>query len=192
MAQVVLVSTMWEELVLDDGMTREKELEEHYWKPLIERGSKLDRLTRSDPEDAWRIVSQLIRRNEAKAIARLQDELLSLGSTLQNSYTGRTLQESLHRALAEQKSSLRQVLAQSRGPSDPALSKRLAKEYTKCEEQTRKAFEEIRKLKYDIGVEISVVFCGKSNRAVRHAADHLVGVPSDNLFRRALNLNAHS
>ncbi|KAJ3561368.1 hypothetical protein NP233_g10237 [Leucocoprinus birnbaumii] len=165
-SQVVLVSTMWEELMFDDGMSREKELQELYWKPLIDKGSKIDRLTRSDPDDAWRIVEQLIRRNDARAIAQLQEELLELGSTLQDTYPGRLLQDSLQRALAEQKTSLKQVLSQSRRSGDPALLKKLTKEYNRCEDQTRKAIEEIRKQKYDVGGEVTVVFCGETHQSV--------------------------
>lgn len=166
MTQIVLVSTMWEELVADDGITRERELEDFHWRPLLERGSKLDRLTRSDPRDAWRIVEQLIRRNDTRALARLQEELLLLGSTLQNTHSGRTVQDSLQKALSEQKSSLKCLLAQRRKPDDPTFSKKLAKEYAKSEDQTRKAFEEIRKLKFDVGVEVAVLFCGRHHRAV--------------------------
>jgi hypothetical protein len=157
---------MWEDLMADDGVLREKELEECHWKPLIEKGSRLDRLTRSDPREAWRIVEQLIRGNDARAIARLQEELLHLGSTLQGTGTGIDLQDSLQRALSEQKSSLRHVLAQNRKPSDPQLSKKLAKEYARCENQTRKVLEDIRKSKFDIGAETSALFCTNKTRAV--------------------------
>lgn len=166
LTQVVLVSTMWGELAIDDGMSREKELEEFYWKPLIERGSKLDRLSRNDSEDAWRIIGQLIRRNDLRAIARLQEELLILGSRLQNTHAGRMLQNSLRKALVEQKSSLKRVISQNQRPIDRGLSASLTKEYVGCENQTRKAFEEIRRSKFDLGAEISVIFCSKSNRAV--------------------------
>ncbi|KXN89088.1 hypothetical protein AN958_06289 [Leucoagaricus sp. SymC.cos] len=165
MTQIVLVSTMWEELMADDGLSRERELEQLHWKPLIEKGSKLDRLARSDPKDAWRIIEQLIRRNDTRAISQLQEELLNLGSALHDTHSGRVLQESLQKALADQRTSLKQVLAQSRRPSDPILSKKLVKEYSRCEEQTRKAFEEIKKLKYDVGPETLALFCGKATRA---------------------------
>jgi hypothetical protein len=186
MTQIVLVSTMWEELV-DDGISRERELKDLHWRPLLENGSKLDRLTRSDPRDAWRIVEQLIRRNDARAVSRLQEELLNLGSTLQNTHPGRTLQDSLQKALSEQKSSLKRVLAQSRKPCDPAQTKKLAKEYAKCEDQTRKAFEEIRKSKFDVGPEVSSLFCGKHSRAVsiaETAIEFEFRVPADLLSGR--------
>jgi len=157
---------MWGELALEDGISREKELEELYWKPLIERGSKLDRLSNSDPEDAWRIIEQLIQRNDSRTIAQLQEELLNLGSRLQDTHAGKILQNSLQKALAEQKSSLKAVMSQNQRPLDPRLFTKLAREYTRCEDQTRKAFEEIRRSKFDLGAQISVIFCGKSSRAV--------------------------
>lgn len=166
MTQVVLVSTMWEELVIDDGAIREKELRESLWKPLIEKGSKIDRLLSSDSGEAWRIVDQLIRRSDARAIKRLQEDLENLGESLLEECSGRVLQRSLEKALAEQREAVRQVLAQRRKPDDPVLTKKLMKEYTRSEEQTRKAFEEVRKAKVTIGKEILGVFCGKETRAV--------------------------
>ena len=166
LTQIVLVSTMWSELALEDGISREKELEELYWKPLIERGSKLDRLSNNDPENAWRIIEQLIQRNDSRAIAQLQDELLNLGSRLQDTHGGKILQNLLQQALAEQKRCLKEIMSQNQRPMDPGVFKKLAREYARCEDQTRKAFEEVRRSKFDLGAQISVVFCGKPNRAV--------------------------
>jgi len=157
---------MWSELALEDGILREKELKELHWKPLIERGSKLDRLNNNDPEDAWRIIEQLIQRKDSRETAQLQEELLNLGSRLQDTHAGKILQNSLQKALAEQKSSLKEIMSQNQLSMDPRLFKKLAREYALCEDQTRKAFEEIRRSKFDLGAQISVIFCGKSNRAV--------------------------
>ncbi|KAF9450910.1 hypothetical protein P691DRAFT_725161 [Macrolepiota fuliginosa MF-IS2] len=165
MTQVILVSTMWEELVVDEGASREKDLEELFWKPLIDKGSRLDRLLAGDPKEAWRIVNQLIRRNDARGIERMQEDLKELEETLQESYAGRTLQNSLQKALAEQRTSLRQLLFQSQKGDDPALTKKLRKEYTRSEEQTRKTLEDIRKLKISVGREVMTVFCRKEIRA---------------------------
>lgn len=168
MTQVILVSTMWEELVFDEGASREKELEEIFWKPLIDKGSRLDRLSRSDPEEAWRIVNQLIRQNDTRAIQRMQEELKELELALQESYAGRMLLNSLQKALAEQRNSLRQLVFQNQKSDDPVLMKKLRKEYTRSEEQTRKTFEQIRKSHVTIGKEILTVFYEKETQAVSH------------------------
>ncbi|XP_006459381.1 hypothetical protein AGABI2DRAFT_65309, partial [Agaricus bisporus var. bisporus H97] len=168
MTQIVLVSTMWDELVvLDDGSMREKELRECFWKPFIDKGSRIDRLLNShDSREAWRIVDQLIRQNEARSIKKLQRDLEDLGESLLELCSGRGLQSSLERALARQREAVRQVLAQKRRPDDPAIIKKLMKEYNKSEEQTRKALEDIRKAKVVMGSEILNVFCGKETHAV--------------------------
>jgi hypothetical protein len=169
MTQIVLVSTMWDELVvLDDGSSREKELRECFWKPFIDKGSRIDRLLNShDPREAWRIVDQLIRQNDARSIKKLQQDLENLGESLLELCSGRTLQNSLERALARQREAVKQVLGiQKRRIDDSSVIKKSMKEYTKSEEQTRKALEDIRKAKVVIGSEILNVFCGKETHAV--------------------------
>ncbi|KAF9450922.1 hypothetical protein P691DRAFT_757794 [Macrolepiota fuliginosa MF-IS2] len=166
MNQVILVSTMWEKMRADIGAGREAELKDKFWKPLIERGSGVARLEKSDStEEAWSIVEKLIKQKEEREAVLLQEELVELGIKLNETQAGKTLYTGLQRLLADQRESLRSLLAQVEKSDDPALTKELKKEYARIEDQFQKTFEEVKKLKIPLGRRLMAFFFGKKARA---------------------------
>ncbi|KAF8147717.1 P-loop containing nucleoside triphosphate hydrolase protein [Crassisporium funariophilum] len=61
--RIVLATTKWSKISLDEGEAREKELKGTYWKTLIDGGSGVHRFTGSSAgASAWEIISDLLSR----------------------------------------------------------------------------------------------------------------------------------
>ena len=84
---VVLVTTMWDEVEEEEGFNREKELSDNYWKSMIELGCHTARFY-NNAESAWDIISQL---QETQCTVLLQEELVDQGLELAETSAGRTL-----------------------------------------------------------------------------------------------------
>jgi hypothetical protein len=165
-ARVVLVSTMWDKVQRDVGKQREQQLIQQFWKPLIDKGSGIDRLGQSDSGEAWRIVDDLVRKHHDREAVLLQEEIVDLQHKLNETEAGKTLYSALQKALADQKDSLKSILAQVEKSGDPKLKKELEKEYKKIRDQFEKTFKEVNKMKIPFGRRIQMFFLGKKTHAV--------------------------
>ncbi|KXN84711.1 Putative L-type lectin-domain containing receptor kinase I.4 [Leucoagaricus sp. SymC.cos] len=120
---VTLVSTMWEKIDPAVGAKTEGQLRELLlWKNLIDKGSGVDRLQRSDPRDAWRIVNQLINRGTEREVL-LQEEIVDLERGRLNG--AKTFCTQQQKVLSDKKEALKSLLAQVEKSDDPKLKKKL-------------------------------------------------------------------
>jgi hypothetical protein len=84
---VVLVTTMWDEVGEEEGSNREIELTAKYWNTMIELGCHTSRFY-NNTESALDIVSQF---QDARCTVLLQKELVDLHLELAETSAGRTL-----------------------------------------------------------------------------------------------------
>ncbi|KAJ3553263.1 hypothetical protein NP233_g12686 [Leucocoprinus birnbaumii] len=150
MTQVVLVTTMWEKVVEVIGAGRQAELKATFWKGLIDRGSEVDALKTATSEEAWRIVLNVVERRmqkDAAEVVLLQEELVDKGIKLNETHAGRALYTDLQKQLAEQKESMKSLLAQVEKSNDPHLTKELRKEYDRIQKEFDRTFHEAETLK---------------------------------------------
>ena len=84
---VVLVTTMWDEIDEEEGYNRENELTTRYWKTMIELGCRTSRVY-NNTDSALDIVSQF---QDARCTVLLQKELVDLHLELAETSAGRTL-----------------------------------------------------------------------------------------------------
>jgi hypothetical protein len=84
---VILVTTMWDEVDEEEGINRETELSTTYWNSMIELGCHTSRFY-NDTESAWDIVSQF---QDARCAVLLQKELVELHLELTETSAGRIL-----------------------------------------------------------------------------------------------------
>ena len=70
---VVLGTTKWDQVKLEKGQQREQELENTYWKEMIQQGSVIMRV-HTDSSSAWEIVNRILE-NDAVDFARFQERL---------------------------------------------------------------------------------------------------------------------
>ncbi|XP_006459407.1 hypothetical protein AGABI2DRAFT_191393 [Agaricus bisporus var. bisporus H97] len=140
MPQVRLVTTMWGKVKPEVGEGRERELRDKFWKHFIDKGSKIERL-KETKEEAWRIVEGLIDDSKKKVVVLLQEELVDLGIQLNETAAAKILYTPVQKNLADQKESLRSLLAQVERSNDPNLTKELKKVYARINDQFQRTFK---------------------------------------------------
>lgn len=165
-SRVVLASTMWERVQPDLGSRRESQLRDQFWSGLIEKGSGVERLRKSTPDEAWRIVTGVIEKAEEREAVLLQEEIVKLKLELNETAAGKTLYTGLQKLLADQKETLKSLLSQVEKSDDPKLKKELEKEYKKIQEQFQRTFAEVSTMKVSLGRRIMLLFFGKRSHAV--------------------------
>ncbi|SMQ55269.1 unnamed protein product [Zymoseptoria tritici ST99CH_3D7] len=89
---VVLTTTMWENVTPDDGRRREKELAQKFWKNLLNEGAKIARVTNRSPEVARSLVRTTLK-NRPTSTA-LQEELFN-GISLAKTEAGIEIREEM-------------------------------------------------------------------------------------------------
>ncbi|KAJ3553264.1 hypothetical protein NP233_g12685 [Leucocoprinus birnbaumii] len=120
MTQVVLVTTMWEKVKEEVGKAREEELKAFYWKNLIDKGSNIDSLRQATPEEAWRVVLEIINKRLNKGTeAGIRTE------------PGGKLEKQLE--------TMKYLLAKAETSNDPQLTKEVKKEYDRVQKEYDKA-----------------------------------------------------
>jgi hypothetical protein len=167
MTQVILVTTMWEKVVQATGNAREQELKDIFWKNLLVKGSRVDRLQTATFEDAWRVVGRLVEQREGSKIALLQDELVDQKIKLNDTHAGKALYTDLQKSLAEQKEAMKSLLEQVEKTNDLPLIRELKKEYERVQRDFERTFEAKEKLKRSSINKIISVFALKKTQAVR-------------------------
>jgi hypothetical protein len=166
MTRVILVTTMWERVGWAIGNAREQELKDVFWKELVDRGSRVDRLQTTTFEDAWGVVGKLVETRASK-ITMLQEELVDQKIKLNETHAGKALYTDLQKNLAEQKESMKSLLEQVEKSKDPHLIRELKKEYERIQRDFERTFEEKEKLKRSLGNRILSFFAPKKTQAVR-------------------------
>ena len=100
---VVLGTTKWDQVKLEKGQQREQELENTYWKEMIQQGSVIMRV-HTDSSSAWEIVNRILE-NDAVDFVRFQERLQK---TISDMEAGKlkpryTLEELRKQLLAEER-----------------------------------------------------------------------------------------
>jgi hypothetical protein len=73
MSSVCLVTTMWDEVAEATGVRREAELEERFWKEMMDNGCKNRRFDNTF-DSAWDSVADVVRNSSGRPL-RLQEEM---------------------------------------------------------------------------------------------------------------------
>jgi len=88
LVNVILVTTMWDEVTDDEGEMREMALCTRYWKTMIASGSRTARFF-CTPESGWDIISRIDLQTRRPLL--LQRELVDLKKGLRDTAAGRSL-----------------------------------------------------------------------------------------------------
>ena len=165
--KVVLVTTMWDKDKTGPQkykQQRERELFDMYWKTMINYGASTARFLNS-ADSAWKIIDPILEQQETEVLL-LQEELVDLKRTLNETQAGKTLYSDLQRLLAEQRDTVRSLAEQAREQSNPQLARKLEDELKRIQKDFDKTFNEIKRLKIPLGKRL-LLLVGKKSRGVR-------------------------
>ena len=150
-SSIVLTTTRWDEIDRDVGEQREKELQEIYWKSLIDRGSTAKRFLLT-PASVFNVLRPILNRVNDIQSVRLQEEVTDLGIKLKETDAGRMLTSQLKELLPKQQKLL---LALREDLLDPKLTpdqlERLIQDYQEVSARLQRLKEDIRKLNISVG-----------------------------------------
>ncbi|KAL4065613.1 P-loop containing nucleoside triphosphate hydrolase protein [Scleroderma yunnanense] len=92
---VVLVTTMWDEVLEDVGLQREKELQDDFWRAMLRLGSATHRFHLTE-ESAWEIINTIsVSLPEERRPLLIQQEMVDENKPLHRTSAGKTVLRSI-------------------------------------------------------------------------------------------------
>jgi len=150
---IVLTTTMWDEVEEEEGRRREDELKDKFWKTMIERGSSVKRFLNTR-ESAFDVLAPIFEEVNRTNVLLLQKEMTDLKMQLKETSAGKALSLNFEDLVTRQQTLLRKLRSELRESKlNPDELQQLAEESGKLSEQLRRATEDLGK-KISIGERI--------------------------------------
>jgi len=125
---IVLTTTMWDDVDKETGETRERELRDEFWKTMINRGSTISRFE-GTRDSAFRVIRPLLDAANDRHTLLLQKEVLNIELRLRETTAGQKFRPGLQE-LTRQQRELQEKILQQLGNSDSAMTlESLVEEY---------------------------------------------------------------
>jgi len=143
---VILTTTMWDEVDEATGLMREEELRTKYWKSMITFGSRMARVGNTY-DSAWDVLDKFA--NTAHRPVLLQQEMVDQGKDLANTTAGSALFQFWEKLVANFREILRKLEARLRGVSkenDPEAAAAVEMEKLTISRELEQAKEQKRKV----------------------------------------------
>ena len=152
---VILTTTMWDEVSEETGEARESELKSTYWRPMLQRNSTTSRFMGSR-KSAFTVIDPLIDTANVRSSVLLQDELVDMRKKLpSNSRAAGRAQElfsTIEVLLRQREDLLRRIRNEIKnGEGDEKILGRLQDEYEQLKNNLESTISEIRRLKLPLG-----------------------------------------
>ena len=125
---VILVTTMWDEIEETVGAQREKELKGKHWKPMIDRGSTTARY-RGTFASAWEIVDYFAQDLTRRQAVLLQKEMVDMQKQLRETNAGQELYQTLEALIKKQRSLIHEIRQHTKREGDENMLLVLKAEY---------------------------------------------------------------
>ncbi|EKM78783.1 hypothetical protein AGABI1DRAFT_114375 [Agaricus bisporus var. burnettii JB137-S8] len=164
MSRVTLVTTMWDQVQdLRIAQSRELELKDNFWKPMLVLGSKMVKFENS-LKSAEAIVDEIVAEKGERETLLLQEELVDLKKRLNETHAGRMLYDALQKLVDEQKASIDKLMEQIQNQGNPQLIEGLRKEQLKIEDDLQSALDGVRELRVPLSRKILLFLFGKRGK----------------------------
>jgi hypothetical protein len=147
---VILVTTMWDEVEEDEGSQREEELKGKYWKAMIDQGSMAAR-HHGTLDSAWEIVEHFTTQRQA---ALLQREMDALERQLPETIASRELYATLEGLIRKQQDNLQKIRVETKrheNEQDQGILHALKAEYDAVRQQLENTMNEMQNVKLPLG-----------------------------------------
>ncbi|KAF8159713.1 P-loop containing nucleoside triphosphate hydrolase protein [Crassisporium funariophilum] len=169
LTNIVLATTMWDEVDEKTGTDREEELKTKYWKAMVDHGSSTRRFY-GTRESALSLLAPLIDEANAKQLVLLQTEMVDLGKKLQSTSAGQALYSKLDMLVKHRQDVVRRMREEmKRASQDLTLIDLLREEYGNLKRQLHSTLDDMQRMKLPIGQRllraITRAFTGKDIEA---------------------------
>ncbi|KAG6852012.1 hypothetical protein C0991_004122, partial [Blastosporella zonata] len=154
--KVVLVTTMWDKVTLEEGERREKELRGEYWGKMLADGSVIHRAGSSDDQMSAQDTIDYLLAKEAHYPLQIQRELVEVNKSLQETEAGRHLSHMLEASLNLYKAKATRLKNITREELGSDLE--LAKDILETNRKILEILRQIKSLKVPLTRKIQVLF----------------------------------
>jgi hypothetical protein len=161
MPNVILVTTMWDEVKQEAGERREKELKETFWKDMLDEGCNTRRFNHTT-ESARDIIKLLF--DKEQETLQLPKDIVDTQLLLRETKAGITLHKELQKLIRDQKDATRRLQRQVERQSNKQVEQELRKTKSEIEEKIRQTADELRELKIPFRKQVLLYFSGRSRR----------------------------
>ncbi|KAI6013458.1 hypothetical protein PISMIDRAFT_330152 [Pisolithus microcarpus 441] len=131
---VRLVTTMWDKVNKKSKESSVAELEQKFWKPLIEAGARHKRFEDNSSRSAWAIIEDLTGRGE---VSLLQDKLVDAGWKFNETRAGEALGKQFWELRWKQRDTIKQLGEEAKRQTHPELVKYLQAEQRHLETELK-------------------------------------------------------
>jgi hypothetical protein len=147
---ILLTTTMWDDVDDKVGSVREKELVAKYWKGMMAHGSKTVRYNNS-ATSAWEIIDHFLQVANARYAVLLQEEMVDMEKQLRETKAGQTLYGTLEVLVRKQQDMLNKIREETKRHGDDAVLSALREEYEDLRKQLQVTYDEMQTLKIPLG-----------------------------------------
>ena len=152
---VILTTTMWDEVDEETGTLREEELTMTYWKPMLDRNSKTNRFL-GTRESALHLIEPLIDAANEKSSVLLQQEMVDLRNKLPETSAGARLFIETENLVKQRQELLERIRnAMKHSNQDKTSLPALKEEYQKVKTQLDITVNEMRKMRLPLPQRLS-------------------------------------
>ena len=153
---VILTTTMWDDVEEEVGEEREKELITNYWRAMLERDSTTSRFLRTR-ESAFDIIEPLIEAANKRSSVLLQDELVNMRRSLPATAAGRELFSTMGQLVAQREDLIRRIRQEMRqSGGDKMFLEPLQEEHQKLQKSLEETVYEMRRLRLPLGKRLMI------------------------------------
>lgn len=150
---IILTTTMWDEVDPKVGEGREGELRSKYWKAMIDQGSATARF-HSTQESAWDIVDHFVRDANARHAVLLQKEMSEMKKQLPETNAGQKLYTELEVLVHKQQATLKKIREETKLHADAVILDALKAEYNGLRTQLATVVNDMERMKLPLGKRI--------------------------------------
>jgi len=113
---IILITTMWDQVDEDIGSDREAEFKSDYWKPTIARHSSIGRFT-GTRDSAFRLIAPILDKANNRNTHLLQ-ELVDHEQTLSNTRAGQKLRSEIEKLVQQQQELIHKIQEELESPNN--------------------------------------------------------------------------
>jgi hypothetical protein len=146
-SKIVLTTTMWDDIDPSTGDKRERELQDKYWKSMIERGSSVRRFL-STPASALDLLRPILTRANEQRSSLPQQKMSVSPRKLKEIIAGRTLALQLEELVPRQQELLKTIRNDLLDAKlRPDQHEKLMQEYQGVSAKLQRAIKDVKRLK---------------------------------------------
>jgi len=165
--KVTLLQTSWDAVRPDTGQSRDKELRDKFWGPLVEGGAAVEQF-RNTHDEAWAVVRRFVNLHTRADPLLLQSEMVNAKRRIGETTAGKELYREYQRIVEKQRERLLGFRSQQITPETKA---RVEQEIQEQDEKLNRSLQDLRKLEITLLRKLILrIFRGgpKSSRYVAH------------------------